>query len=192
MLTTADAAALEILSDASIDPTTPTHPVAIARGLLGRPDAVQPFAGLPVRACYIASEGLILVRPGLAPRQLAYLVAHELAEHHLGSYAGRDRERLANAIGAAILLPEPAVRLSLARGRDGVRLAHEGRTTQSIAWLRIAEVTQCPAALVMPGRVRTTGGRWPRDLWAQATGKRPTGLYRQAITDARGRVMVTE
>jgi len=135
---------------------------------------------------------VILVQPGLAPRALAYLVAHELAEHHLGSYAGRDREQVANAIGAAILLPEPAVRLSLARGRDGVRLAREGRTTQSIAWLRIAEVVQEPAALVMPGRVRVTGGKWPRDLWAQATGKRPTGLYRQAITDARGRVLVTE
>ena len=94
----------------------------------------------------------IALRRGMTPERAAWCVAHELAEHRLGvmGYVGEDREQLADAIAAALLMPrESYQRAATELGDCPIALAGEYATEQTAAALRLAEVGRVEAAMVV-------------------------------------------
>lgn len=192
----ADANALQIYAQAGCDPEDPPGPVLLAAAIGLR---IVWRAG--IRGARLRRETLeILVSSRLSPVALAWAVAHEIAEWHLGriGYDDADREQASDALAAALILPIPAYRRATAAfGGTVVALpdiSHAFRTSQSIAALRMGEVTGRPLALVTPSRVHLRGDEWgwpPEDgirLLAQHVDT--TAVERWRLSDAPRRVLL--
>lgn len=173
--------------------------VTLTHLLLGA-DAIEQRtpAGMARPAMFIEAISRIVVQPGATGAALNWFLAHELAERHLAR-AGCDSEyveQLADAIGAALIMPAPAFRLALAHvGRNLPALAEMFRATQSVVAIRLGSVTGTPVALVTPRRIHVSGDAWAwpceADLRRFARGRLPADLERRVITDARRRVVLT-
>lgn len=100
----------------------------------------------------------ILIRRGLSPARARWVVGHEIAEwvHLRAGYRGADIEARCDALGAMLVAPRSPFRRAIRDiGRHAVHeLAARFRTTQSVALLRIGEVTGRPVMLQ----------RWPEPI----------------------------
>lgn len=188
-----EAEAEGILRGAGFDPWDPPTIEQLAHAVC---DRVVAHHGLSSPARWVGATRELWVNPRLGPRRRAFAVAHELAERHLAEqgYEGEDIERRANALGAALLVPAPALRTALrVVGRRLPDLADAFDVSQSIVALRLGEVTGTPLALVLERRVAIRGEpfEWPAParLVAIAGGQEsvPDGVEVERITDARRR-----
>lgn len=146
-----------------------------------------------VRAPGLATEGRLevvdgrwraLVRRGLPPARARWVVGHELAEavHLRAGYVGADIEARCDAMGAMLVAPRAAFRREVRDiGRHAVHeLARRFRTTQSVALLRIGEVTGRPVMLQ----------RWPEPIVRGAAFGWPSAQRPQLALDPLSLVVV--
>lgn len=149
------------------DPEHFNCPILVARGsgarVLDAGDTPMPGDGFCVSP---GKTPLIFVNARLPKRRLAFAVAHELAEVELTriGYEGHDREQAADRLGAAILLPRPAVVATLRSQRwRGIQdFAARLGVNSTCAALRLGEVTTDPVAVVTRDKVMVRGAnRWP-------------------------------
>src|SRR5690606_31259266 len=125
-------------------------PDLLAQRLLGS-GKVREHHSLRRPAVFVEAVGEIWIRPGLPPQRRAFRIAHELAEYSLSRHILPNPEAAADAVAAALLAPAPVVRDALRiHGRHLPSLAEALGVSQSIAALRIGEVTGSPLALVTP------------------------------------------
>lgn len=191
---TIEAEAEGILRGAGFEPDDPPPIEQLAAALV----TVVEHRGLSAPARFVAALRELWVNPRLSPRRRAWAIAHELGERHLvrQRYVGDDVEQRANAIGAALLVPAPALRRAVRDlGRRLPELAAVFGVTQSIVALRLGEVTGSPLALVIDTRVAVRGEPWAwpatSQLVAIAGGaEAPEGLEVVRVTDARRRAVV--
>jgi hypothetical protein len=157
---------------------------------------VAPLKGRDGDHCRRNRKPVIMVRPKLPRLQLRWVLIHELCENHLDEldYREHDREEIAEAMTAAIVMPRRVLHRAVARhGRCMVSLADAFSTTQTSVALRLGEARCVEAsAVVRPGlvRVRAPDGYVvpsERDLKAAADGA-ASPLERHVLTDARRRV----
>ena len=185
-----------IYQEAGCDPAEPPGPVALALALGIAVTATPGARG----ARWCGRRGEILVSPRLSGPALAWSVGHELGERALAAagYGEPDREQVADAVAAALVAPRPAFRSALAAfgaTPDALSsLAHAFGITQSIAALRIGEVTGRPLALVTPRRVHVRGDAyvWPCEKTVRrvAAGHDPAPVARWPLSDARRRTLL--
>lgn len=92
-----------------------------------------------------------LVRVGVLPARARWLAAHEIAEWYYAhiEYDEPDVEERCDALGAALIAPRLAFRRAISVLDHSVyQLAEAFATTQSLALLRVGEVTGRPVALL--------------------------------------------
>ncbi len=185
-----------ILVDEGFPLDEPPDVEKLAWCALGAQNVVE-ARGLPVPGRFLPDSGRLELRPGLTRKARRWLLAHELSERHLlrRSYAPDEIEQLADAVAAALIAPKQAVRTALRSfGRHLPNLALVLGTTQSIAALRLGEVTGSPLALVTPRHVHVRGEEfgWPseRAVRALASGAVPEELVRLEVTDAARRCVL--
>lgn len=192
----AERAAREIRDEANADEDA--GPVELAHALMGE-HAIDECHGLREKASYDAVRDRIRARSNLSRNALAYLVGHELAERfqrRAGSrLVGAAREALCDAVACHLIAPASLVRAALrAHGDDHGAVARSLRTTQTIALVRIAEITHVPTAAVIPGRIIVRGDEfaWPDEerMRQLEQGPVPAGVVRLPITDARRRFAI--
>jgi hypothetical protein len=97
----------------------------------------------------------IALRHGLSPLRSAWCIAHEVAEIDLVTvgYRGEDVEAVAEALAAALLMPQRLFRLAVAElGADVQELAQAFAVPETAAALRLAEVGAVDAAAVVTPR----------------------------------------
>lgn len=156
----------------------PTPMAELCRRLLG----VSPrWASLSTEARVVGSQ--VLLRRGLPHARARWLIGHEIAEWHLArlNYRGEDIERVCDRIGAALAVQRPAFRAAIRSiGRHAVHeLARRFATTQSLALLRVGEVTGRPVALL----------RWPEPIYRGDPFEWPrTSALRRALDEGRAAV----
>ncbi len=145
--------------------------------------------------CLSPSSGaLIFVNARLPRRRLVFAVAHELAEVELTriGYEGADREAAADRLGAAILLPRPAVAAVLrSKPWRGIRhFASLLNVNSTCAALRLGETTTDPVAVIDKDRVTLRGvDQWPESPVQLAKCRAlPDGIHRVQVE--RGRVVL--
>lgn len=125
-----------------------------------------------------------------------WAIAHELGEWHAEQLRlpAAHRERYAQAFAAAAIAPPPLVWEAVSCvGWSLSQLARTLGLTQSVAALRVGEVTGSPVALVTPRAIHTRGRgfSWPESSivrrWAR---EGRDGLVREPITDDNGRAVL--
>ncbi len=126
--------------------------------------------------------GRVCVRPGLAPERLRHTIGHEIGEWYyaLIGYEGDDIEERCDALGAALAVPRVEFRRAVgAVGHRVFALAAAFGVQQSVALLRLGEVTGRPVALLRPTAPIYRGDpfEWPR-----------TSALVRALREGRGRV----
>jgi hypothetical protein len=144
---------------AKADEDEPPGAVAIARRLLGL-DCIRAawVDGLTdgARLVYEYGRPRIYVRRRITPARLNFAVGHELGEWALDreGYDGDDRELVADAVAAAILLPPQAFRRAYRReGFALASIAGQFIAPEGAVALRVGEVCHEPVALVSSGAV---------------------------------------
>lgn len=198
-----DQADLEKLAEdaytqASLDPEHP-HVFRLARCLLG-PRAIRkgprPLHA-PAALIRLGDEWQIFVGRSLPPTFLVFCVGHELAHWLLRreGFDGEDEERVADALGAALVSPRPAFRRAFrAVGDDLPALATALCTTETGAALRIGEVAKRPLAVIAPKQVRVRGPEdwvWPDENTLRCWSQRPrSGVRKRHLRDDPRRVVL--
>jgi hypothetical protein len=165
----AEEVAAEVFRLARVDPDETPGPLHLARRVFG-PDNVRWAEGLwrDAKLAFSGGVPMLLVARRLPPRRVGFAVAHELAEHVMAraEYMGDDVERIANAAAAAVVAPRKMFRRRyVAVGPAVSTLADAFATSETLAALRIGEVTDVPTALVDASSVRVRGEEygWPPD-----------------------------
>jgi hypothetical protein len=116
------------------------------------------LTGLAPRWAHIASEARLVgdqveLRHGLDPARARWLLGHELAEwaHRRAGYVRHDLEARCDALGAMLVAPRDAFRRAMRHhGHRVHELARIFHTTQSLALLRVGEVSGRPVMLRRP------------------------------------------
>ena len=109
----------------------------------------------------------VQVRKGTAPERARWLAGHELGEwfYRLVGYDQPDIDARCDAFGAALVCPEYAFRSAMRRvGHRVHELAATFATTQSVALLRVGELSGRPVLLLRPAGAIARGDEfeWPR------------------------------
>lgn len=121
-------------------------------------------------------------------------VCHELGHFLLRrvGYLGDSEEESANYLGAALLMPQAAMRA--ATGIPLHELAAAFRTSETCAALREAEVRRLPRAIVAPRHIHVRGPEawiWPAEATIRQWLHRPrSGLKKTRMRDAPDRVVL--
>ena len=146
-----------------------TSIIQLAHALLGE-DAVEFvwYERLPGDGALALRYGLpcIKVRAGISRERKRFALAHELAEWWLASeqYTGEDAEDIADALGAALLVPRiNYVDALRSHGRNWSALAKLFGTTETCVVLRFGEIFSEPLRLVTPVRIRERGEFYERE-----------------------------
>lgn len=157
--------ALAFLDWAGVDARDPVSVAALcvaATGRRPRQVALDGEARLEPR-----EEGLeVLVNRALAPARARLKVGHELGHwwYQRVGYRGADIEHRCDLFGAAIIAPWPAFKTAMRHAGHRVHeLAQRFATTQSLALLRVGEVSGRPVMLLRPAGhiVRGEPFEWP-------------------------------
>lgn len=180
---------------AGVNPDQAMSPGELCRRCLG---TAPQFAPLRVEAalCRVRDEWRVFVRKGTRPTRARWLVGHELAEWWLKrqGHTGEDIEQRCDAIGAALVAPAPVVRRAMRLdGDDPIALAQRLKTTESLALLRVGEVTGQPVLLAHRHGAIARGDcyAWPHDAsWHTAQTWQHAGIKRVEISDAAKRLGV--
>lgn len=128
-------------------------------------------------------QGRIITRPGLSSARRKFVRAHELAHlyYESVSYRNADLEERCDAGAAILCMPRGDVRRALGHlgGHRVYALAERFGVTQSVALLRIGEVTGRPVMLLRPLApiVRGVPFEWPS-----------TSALRRALEEGRSEV----
>jgi hypothetical protein len=181
-----------------LDPAEGPDVIGLALRVFARRGIVE-VPGIRAPAVFVGNRSEILVRRGLTPGALSFVVAHELAEWLLerDHWIEDDRESQCDHIAATLTAPGAALRAAFkAVGRDLPAIARAFRTTESIVALRTGEVTSTPVALAMPHRIRYAGDPWgwPSEdrLRLIARGRLSVGeIERTPLTDRARRVLLS-
>lgn len=109
----------------------------------------------------------VLVNRSLMPARARLKVGHELGHwwYERAGYRGADIEHRCDLFGAAIVAPWPAFRSAMrGTGHRVHELARLFNTTQSLALLRVGEVSGRPVVLLRPGGAIARGEpfEWPK------------------------------
>jgi hypothetical protein len=133
------------------DPSEPLSPADLSLRLLGTKPTTATALVAPGTIGYCNGEWRIFIRKGTPWPRARWIAAHELAHwwfRRIG-YAGPDLGARCDALGAALIVPRPVITHVRSRlGDDVYAIADELKTTQSLAFLRVSEVTGRPGAVV--------------------------------------------
>jgi hypothetical protein len=189
-----------ILRSAGFSETDAPRGLALARALGIEVRATRGALVSCGDACFIELAGreFIFVRHGLSRERLNFALCHEVSEWHLRRYGyrGEDIERVADALGAALLVPGPLFRSAYRRhGEDWSTSASELQASQTLILLRFGEVTGHPVAVRTPDGWRMRGGDeseagaigWVASA-IRRQGRRPLRMV--ALTDAPRRLAI--
>lgn len=187
----------DLLRSQGFDPACPPDPILLAYCVLGAAN-VATVPGMRTPARYVVDRDRIELSPKLSPMRRRFLVAHELGERQLRRRCHGDEyiEQKCDSFAAALMAPRAAVRAALdEHGRHLPSLASALEVSESIAALRLGEVTGSPLALVTPRSVRVRGDAWvwpaEREIRQIAGSLSPSReIERVAITDAPRRVVL--
>lgn len=172
----------------------PGDTFTLAERLLGAGCLVVAHAAsLPGRGVLLRrdQQWVIKLRARLTEAEQRFVVGHELSHWALGDNASEDD---CDALAAALVVPRNIFQRAMRTcGTSLQELAHDLEITQSLAALRIGEVTGEPVALVTPQRVRARGAEWcwpdRERLWRMA--RAPVDSVRvQTLTDEPRRVAI--
>lgn len=194
--------AVELYERGGRDDAEPVFVPRLVRDLWHDPAGVQvvPRHALRFSPAVLAwrnGKPRIYLRAGLSPEDMNFLCGHEFAHWAMRQEGARfateaDEERAADYLGAALVAPRRSVHAALREvGEEPEALASALQSTQSLAMLRVGEVTGRPLALVRPGVVRVRGGwEWPGEdtIRRWATRSPPENVRKRPITDAPRRV----
>jgi len=139
--------ALELYRETRMDPCKPPPILTLARSHPRIDDVIiEPLKRPGVFELTGPQRGLIRLAAHLRPWPRRYFCAHEFGEFGLEAqrrpYRGEDRERRAHQLGAALLIPAPALRAFLRdHGFDLAAMAARFRVGQVCAFLRWAELS---------------------------------------------------
>ncbi len=197
---------LESIADAlharaGSEPDDPATPIALARLILGRENlrtVDSRWLKQDGVLCRVHGNWQIWVRRNLPAPRLAFVVAHELLELELlkAGYTGEDAEQAANYGAAAVLAPRRAFQRALRSiGENLEELAEAFVTTETMAGLRLGEVTGQPIVLLSRSHYWIRGAEWvwPNEPTLRRIATRttlPTGLRRTRLKDDPRRVML--
>lgn len=177
-------------------PADPVCVVSLVERLLGEgalrfaPESALPGNGALVR---VGARWRIYLRKTAPDHLKRFVTLHEVAHYVLGSNAS---EQECDQLAAAILLPRQAfVRERIDRRRRISTIARSFGSDETCAWLRLAEVTGVPVAVVAPGRVLSRGSttnHWLRsdELRQLAAESQPRGIRRSALRDDPARIVL--
>lgn len=144
-------------SEVGADEEGPQRMTDLCEGIVG----VRPMRA-PIRQeaqlCIEDGKPLVLIRDDVPTPRARWLVGHEIAEfwHRCVDYIGRDIERRADALGAMLVAPILGVAKAAAEWAHEpfpviiARLAELFRVPQSLALLRLGEVTGRPTRILRP------------------------------------------
>lgn len=192
-----EALALQLYAELGIDPAEPPSLFQVARAWLGAGAVERPhaMAGPPAKAFRIGARDRIAVKASVPLEYAHFYIGHELGHLLLrrAGYVGDEEEACADYLGAALLMPRPAVVATYrAEGFAPEALAEAVVCTQTAAALRLAEALGLPLAAVSPANVRVRGPEafvWPDEATVRAWAARPRpGLARVRLTDQPRRV----
>ncbi len=191
-----EALALVPYLEKSIDPSAPPSLFVLARAWLGAGSVERPHGmATPSSKFRVGGQDRIAVKRSIQIEYAHFLVGHEMGHillEHAG-YIGDDEELCADYIGAALMMPRPAVVATYrAEGFAPRALAEQVVCTQTAAALRFAEAMVLPLAAVAPGAVRVRGPEafvWPDEgtIRSWAARARP-GVTKIRLTDQPRRV----
>lgn len=180
--------ALALFSEAGADPRDPPSIAALCRALTGH---APRFIAQAAEARLVG--GRVFLRRGLLTARARWLVGHELAEWHYlrARYRGADIEARCDALGAALVAPRPAfLAATRAVGHAVFSLAEAFGVTQSVALLRIGEVTGRPVVLLRSPEPIVRGGafEWPSTSGlVRALRERRSEVHPLRISDEPGK-----
>lgn len=192
MLIDIEGEATRFLENRGFDSRQSPHMISLAYAALGPRNV---FAVPRMRVAARMRGDILEVRPSAWGTALGYRIAHELAEWHLAraAWPADVIERYADRLGAALVVPRPALRAAIAQvGRHLPTLSLIFGTTESIIALRLGEVTGSPLALVTPRTVHARGEwEWPDTATVREWAKRPPPFVtRTVLGDDRRRVVL--
>ncbi len=125
-------------------------PATLSMKLLGTRPKMVPLASQGTIA-HVKGQWRIYIRCGTPWPRARWIAGHELAHwwfKRIG-YAGPDLEARCDALGAALIVPRPVLVQVHSKLGDNVHaIADELKTTQSLALLRVSEVTGRPGAVL--------------------------------------------
>jgi hypothetical protein len=192
-----EALAVEAIEAVNEDPERPPSAFRLARAHLGAGSVDRPrmMVGPPAVTFEVAGQQRIAIKASVPLEYAHFCCAHELG-HVLLARAGfrgplDEEEVCANYLGAALLMPRPAVRsFYRAEGLSPRRLAKVIVCTQTAAALRFGEVLMSPLAVVAPASVRVRGPEawvWPdeRTIRRWASGRPGPGVAKIRLTDQK-------
>lgn len=190
-----EGAALALYRQAGLDPSSSPSPGQLAMAL---PDIDVEFvlrASQPAMIRSFRGRATIRILATATPSAQAWFLAHELGEWVLRGMRVQHEaiEHFADAVGAAIIAPRPAVLAMRTRFDDDLeRTARAMRITQTVAALRWGEVFGRPVAIVERHRVKARGAfdAPDRELRRIAAAGGGAGMRALPITDTRGRVVL--
>jgi len=164
-----------MLRASNVDTDGPVPVVALARAVTGH---APRWTSLPQAS--VVRGGVIYLRRGLPLTKAREAVCHELAEVAHAGYCGADIEARCDTLGAMLLAPRGAFRRAVTRlGHRVHELAKVFCCSQSLALLRVGEVTGRPVMLLTPRGQLARGDAfgWPS-----------TSTLVRALRDGRSRV----
>ncbi len=185
----------ELLCSSGLDPNGDVFMTHLARrlGIKIVRSSRAPFPGNAVLA-RVGRVWRIYLRTQISAESARFAVAHEIGEWWLRQRGNRERdaEDVADCFGAALVAPRRRVVCIIRGGATIAHLAAEIRAAESLAALRVGEVTGEPTALVSQ-RVRVRGDEWTwppeSDLRRAVRGDAPRGLVKVPLAE-RGRVLL--
>ncbi len=135
---------------ADSDPSDALAPATLSLKLLGTRPKMVPLVSQGTIAL-VKGQWRIYIRSGTPWPRARWIAGHELAHwwfKRIG-YTGPDLEARCDAPGAALIVPRPVLVQVHSKPGDDVRaIADELKTTQSLALLRVSEVTGRPGAVL--------------------------------------------
>jgi hypothetical protein len=161
--------AVEMFAAAKCNPSDGPGIAEVCRRLIGRGPEWAPLRSCEAAFCVLRGQPRVYVRRGTLPARARWLAGHELAHWWYRKHGANDvdLEERCDRLGAALVAPKPCVEGTIGRTTDVRRIARDLATTESLAALRIGEVSGVPVALVSAGRIRVRGQCYPwpdRDL----------------------------
>jgi len=168
------------------DPDDVLSPRVLCEQLLDTRPRYAPIAQEATIA-RVGNEWRVYVARGTSPARARWLVGHELAEwwYQQRGYRGEDLEARCDALGAALVLPRRVLQAARRQHGDDVHaIARALRVTQSLALLRVGEVTGTPSAVIRQAGaiVRGEAYVWPVPLMLTAPDDHP-GIRKVEIDD---------
>lgn len=188
--------AAEMFDRASVDPKEPVGVGTMVRRLLGKDGLCfvrrSTIVTSVAKLCKVSGSFRIYAKRD-AP-DLAFNIAHELAEWRYWDETDDHKESACDALAAAIVAPRPAfLRMLRLVGEDFAALAHAFKVSETSMALRLGETTDQPLVAITRNYhfVRGREWGWPAEPELRRIASRGRqGIRRVRLTDDRMRVVL--